>query len=1478
MLLLVIGSLTLPVVQSFLAHYATTKLNEKFGTAISIDRLSIDFLGVVYLKGVKAKDNHQNTFISITQLQTRLADLEALKNGQIFLGTTRIDGLNLTIHKYKNEEFTNLDLLIAAFDDGKEGEGKFRLGASKIKIRNSNLVISDENANVEVAVDFKKIKGEVHKFLIKGPDIYGFVQDVSFHDHWGMNVKKLSTDFSHTKTTIGLKDLQLITDQSTINGDLLFTFQPGDMKYFVDKVDWDFNIKEAKLNTSDINVFAHEFASNKQLFFKGHMKGPMNNFVFENASLIDENNSQINGRFAFKNVFDPNAPFWMKANLTHLQTTRYNLVSLMPDLLTTHLSEEFEGLGFVTILGDIELTKRELEADVRLLSSIGKGEVKVAINHLNESNNASYKGNIKLDQFDLGSFINNSQFGLTSLNLHIDGKGFNQQSLNTSLKGNVYSFTFRKYNYTGLAVDGYMKMPYFKGLLHSEDPNAKFDFNGTIDLSAKVKNYDFLAKVDYADLYTLGLVNDTLSKFSGNFEFKAKGNTIEDLEGTFDLYNAIYINSKEKYVFEPFSVESSFLENKERVIKFNSKEAIHGIIQGKFLFSETKPLFTNALGSLYANYSPHKIKKNQYIDFDVTVHNRLIEVFFPQLSLSEQTHIDGMIDSDKNLFRLNFDSPNVALDGVEFFNILLNINNSNPIYNTFISIDSVHTKFYNISDFNLLNLTHNDTLFIRSEFKGGKIGNDKYALNLYHTINEEEMSVIGFKKSDVFFKEFKWEINPNDDKSNKIIFNKKIDDFVIEDIKIAHNDQVVSLNGSMIGSENKDFSVSFLDVDLDKVTPDLEGLAFGGSIDGNLHFLQKKDVFKPKVDLIVDDLVMNNAYLGNLTFNVVGDQNLRSFDVQSSILDKSEKERFYLNGQIDVINKQTYLNLESGFDDFPLTTIAPFLKSVITDLTGTTLGKISILGTVKNPDVNGRVYLNDTKFRSKFTGVSYQFDPETPLDITLRQFILRKAGISDSKHKTRGFVDGNVSHKLFKDWVMNLNLSSTNLLALDTQYEEGSLYYGTAYINGNASITGPLEMLRIDINATSNKGTSIKIPLKEAQGAGENNYIHFLSPEEKKLRLENIEYNPYKYRNSGIELDFEFYVTPDAEIEIILDRESGHAMKGRGAGFITMEINTLGKFNMWGDFQAYEGEYNFKYGGLIDKKFVVKKYGSIRWDGNPMNAMLDLQAIYHTEANPSVIIDNSIINRKVPTDVSIVLNGSLSNPEVDFDITFPTVSTVVKSELDYKLSDRDTRERQAMALLATGSFFSSDNSSSTLAGSLFERASSIFDDLFTDEDGKVKIGLNYAQGERNPYTQTEGRLGVTFSTKVTDRITVNGKLGVPVGGVEQSVIVGDVEVLLRINEEGTLNARFFNRQNDINYIGEGIGYTQGVGISYEVDFDTLKELIAKIINQQNQNKNKKDSKKQKNNSAEDLPDSDYSKEFIHFYESRRKSGQKNRDD
>ncbi|MHC5202253.1 translocation/assembly module TamB domain-containing protein [Myroides sp. LJL119] len=1462
----------MPVVQSFLARVAVEKLNSKFKTDIHIQGIAIDILGNITLKGLTATDNHGLDFISIERLSTSVADFQALKQGKIFLGNSKVQKLFLNIHKYENDTISNIDALISAFDNGQPGDGSFRLKAKSIAIEDGHFIVSDDNSLQNVAVDFRELNGKVTDFRIEGPNIYGFIEQGRFADNWGMNVVEMQGDFGLTKTSISVGQMVLRTDKSYIKGDLLFSFEPGDMKYFVDKVNWHFDIEKANINTSDINVFANEFAENKMLYVSGLIQGPMNNFILENARAIDQNNSQIQGHFAFKNVFDPAAPFWMQAKLDRLQTTRGHLISLMPKTMLALLPEQLNYLGHVDLRGDIILTKRTLESDVQILTSIGKANAKLDIVNLNDPYNAQYNGDIILNSFDLGEFLQQSQLGLTSLDLYVDGMGFNQESLNTNIKGDIFSLDFGAYRYTQIAVDGTMKMPNYLGLVHISDPNLMMDFNGTVDLSSTVKNYDFVADVDYANLYALGLVNDSISKFKGDFSLKASGNTIDDLQGEFRVNSALYNNSKDNYVFEDFSVKSHFNDTHERSISIESSQAIQGYIIGRYNFKDLKALFTNALGSLYTNYSPYPIEKGQYIDFDISVHNSLIEVFLPQLTVEQKSHFEGVINNDLKQFKLKFNSPNFALHGISFFNANLNVNNNNPLYNTFISIDSVKNNSYKISDFNLLNLTHNDTLFVRSEFKGGKHNKDDYSLNLYHTINDQNLSVVGFKKSEVIFKDYLWTINATQDTLNKVVFNKSLTDFSIEKVVFSHLDQMVDFSGVMRDSTYKHLDLAFNNVDLEKITPDIENIAFGGQIDGEFHFSQAKELYHPSVNLKIDSLSINKVHLGNMIFHVDGNQSLENFKVDANITDQ-DTQRFYLNGDINLVNKKTYFNLESGFNDFTLKPIGPLLSTVLSNMRGQASGKISILGTPLKPEVNGRLYLNQAGMTSKFTGVDYVFEPNTPLDITEKQFIFRKARISDTKYKTQGIVEGDVSHRMFKDWELNLSLSSANLLALDTQFEEGSLYYGTAFINGMASLRGPVNMLAININATSNKDTYIKIPLKEAQNNGENNYIHFLSPAEKQRRLKGENTDIYRYQNSGIELDFEFVITPDAEIEIILDRESGHAMKGRGAGFITMEINTLGKFNMWGDFQAYEGEYNFKYGGLIDKKFVVKKYGTIRWDGDPMNAILDLQAIYHTEANPSVIVDNSIINRKVPTDVAIVLNGSLSNPEVDFEINFPTVSSVVKSELDYRLSDRDMRERQAMALLATGSFFSSDNSSTALAGSLFERASSIFDDLFSDEDDKFKVGLNYAQGERNPYTQTEGRLGVTFSTKVNDRITVNGKLGVPVGGEEQSVIVGDVEVLLRLTQEGNLNARFFNRENDINYIGEGIGYTQGVGLTYEVDFDTFKELLAKILKQADQRAKKKQKEQDKSDldRSEELPDSDFSRDFIKFYEDRNKT-------
>ena len=85
---------------------------------------------------------------------------------------------------------------------------------------------------------------------------------------------------------------------------------------------------------------------------------------------------------------------------------------------------------------------------------------------------------------------------------------------------------------------------------------------------------------------------------------------------------------------------------------------------------------------------------------------------------------------------------------------------------------------------------------------------------------------------------------------------------------------------------------------------------------------------------------------------------------------------------------------------------------------------------------------------------------------------------------------------------------------------------------------------------------------------------------------------------------------------------------------------------MYGDFQVYEGQYDFRYGGIIQRNIEVVPGGNITWDGAPEKANLNLSAVYKTQANPSVLLDNPSVNTKIPVEVYVGLEGELAKPEL----------------------------------------------------------------------------------------------------------------------------------------------------------------------------------------------------------------------------------------
>lgn len=1453
--LLLLGvALSLPVVQTKIAHYVTEQLNKDYGTDINVEEVEISIFGGVHLKNVLVRDEKKDSLISASRIKTSILDVKRLMDGKLIFGDIKADNLKLKVITYKGDRDTNLDKFVAAFDDGKPSSGKFLMTSKKITLTNSRFTLYDYNREKPLDVDFTKLNAVVTDFKIKGPNVTTSIDEMSFQDHRGLFVEDLKSKFTYTKKNIRLEKLDLKTAESQFKGDVILKYDRKDFADFNNKVIFDINTEKASISTNDIRYFYDEMGKNQQFDLSGKIDGTLNDFTAKNLVLKDNKNSQIVGDVNFRNLFqkEGKGEFYMKGSFDKVSSSYDDLITLLPNVLGEKLPSSLSKLGQFNLRGDAEITTKAINTDFELATRLGNVKSNMIMTNIDNIDNAKYVGNVQLKNFDLGTFLNRKDFGITTFDIDVDGKGFTEKYLDTKMSGSVSSFTYNGYTYKNIIADGKFKKPIFEGKVNVNDPNLFLDFNGKVDLSKKENIYDFHAKVDYANLKNLRFLDDKIAVFRGDVLMKVSGSNINNLKGDVIVTNASYQNQKDIYFFDNVTINSQFDQFNERKISLYSPNEIRGEVVGKFDFNQIYKIVQNSLGSLYTNYKPNMVGRGQYVKFNFSEFNKIIEIFRPDIVLSDDALLSGSIIADNNDFKLNFTSNSIDAFNTRLDKVQLEIDNKNPLYNAYIQMDSIKLKNYKIRDFSLINVTSNDTLNFRTEFKGGRLGNDFYNLNLYHTIDKNKNNIVGFKSSEMMFKDFLWTLNAKEDDKNRIIFDKTLSNFSFDDIVISHDNQSMLLNGMLKGKEDKDLTLVFNDVDLNKITPDVEKFNFQGFVDGQVNIKQVNSVYKPTSNLFINQLEVNENLLGDMTLDIVGDENFRKFLINSNI-ENENLESFNAIGNLQIVNEDPILDLVLNFRKFNLGVLSNLGGDVITKIRGAVSGSARLDGNINDIDYNGRLFLEDAGLTIPYLNVDLQLEENAIVDVTQSKFIIQKSVIFDTKYQSKGFLNGFVKHRKFGDWELDLNVESNRLLALNTKDSDDAAYFGTAFINGNAQIYGPTDGLTIDVVAKSEKGTDIKIPINDADAVDEKEYIHFITENEKYNRVTNEEERGRQYK--GLELNFEFDITPDADIEVILDRASGHGMKGNGKGGLLFRINTLGKFEMFGDFVVDKGSYNFKYGGLFDKKFEVKKNGYIAWEGDPYRAVLDLQAVYETTANPAVLINNSTVNKKVPVEVTIDLKGTINNPEPDFIINLPTVTSTMKSEVQAVLDDPSTRQTQALALLSTGSFITAENASNAAYGSLFETAGSLFSGLFGNKDDKFNLGFGFVQSDRTQTLQTDSRVVATISTKINERITINGVVGVPVGGVNESAVVGNFELLYRVNEDGTLNLRVFNRENDINYIGQGIGYTQGVGLNYEVDFDTFKELVNKIFTKHKIEVEKK---------ANDTEDSDFLPDYIHM--------------
>ena len=476
-------------------------------------------------------------------------------------------------------------------------------------------------------------------------------------------------------------------------------------------------------------------------------------------------------------------------------------------------------------------------------------------------------------------------------------------------------------------------------------------------------------------------------------------------------------------------------------------------------------------------------------------------------------------------------------------------------------------------------------------------------------------------------------------------------------------------------------NVEFKEIQLDHLNDLVNSDNF--SIDGVANVSASiRDIFgNPGIASNVDvkDIILMGRRMGDITADSHWNSANNSLNV-NGVLMQEGKEILNLEGLYWPKKEKDKLEATLKVNELDLTILELTSAKGISEFGGMASGVLNVGGRFIEPDITGRLFLQDATVRIDYLNTTYTFSDEVTVEkdwmgIDYTEVYDEFGNVAN--------VNGTVAHENFKNWNYDFSVEFDNLLCFDLDKGMNDQFYGIGFAEGEAFISGFNSEISIEVNAKSNRGTLISIPLGESGDVKLENFISFKS--------EAKEENNVVSNLSGLDLNLNIEMNRDAFVRLIFDEQIGDIMEGRGAGLITMDIDSRGEFNMRGNYIIEEGDYLFTLKNIVNKRFEVENGGSIRWTGDPYQAIIDIDAVYKVRASLSEFSSNNtdVVKRNVLTLCRMNLANNLLTPDINFEIDVPNISSGERGIVINEINSELELNRQFFSLIVLNKYLPS---------------------------------------------------------------------------------------------------------------------------------------------------------------------------------------------
>ncbi len=837
---------------------------------------------------------------------------------------------------------------------------------------------------------------------------------------------------------------------------------------------------------------------------------------------------------------------------------------------------------------------------------------------------------------------------------------------------------------------------------------------------------------------------------------------------------------------------------------------------------------------------------------DVMPNDFFSTVLLPDLESFDTLKIVTGYDSRIRDIMVEVSLPHVRYTGINADDLLLSIVSDEASLDFEIELSSVTVSDITLNQFEFTGKFQNEIL----NFNLGIKDPDNKPFYAFAGTLERIDTLFGlhFEEKGLLLNGENWSIP----RGNMIVFGPEY--LQIENFSIENQERALIAQSREHDAGHPIIDMKFSQIDIGRLT-DFAGdqiPPMGGIFNGELSLI---NIFENPVfvaDLSVSDFTFEGDKIGDIILkaeNPVEDR----FDLFASI--QSEVTSLLITGNYTV-GEAPEINMDVDLERLDLPSFEGFTAGNLTHLEGYLAGKMKVTGTTESPVISGELNINETSFRVPALNAGYFLRSEKII-FDRQNIRLQNMALEDSTGR-RANLNGTVNYADFDELVFNLDLSSRNFLLMNVKPGQNELYQGRILMDTDLHIGGsqvkPVVEGRLKLNEGSNFTFTLPQTMPETIGdEGVVEFIQFRDTLFYQLARETAPPDELRSSFEILDVSVNVEIDPQTDVKIIIDEYAGDFIEVKGGGVLSFGIDPGGRISLSGRYDITDGEYLLTFYDVIRRNFRIQSGSNIVWTGDPLDADVDITAIYTQRTSARELMANQTtagqdqsvaLRQQYPFLVYLKMKGKLMEPEISFELDLPpehenAMDGSIMARINQINQNESELNKQVFALLILGNFVQESPFASITGGgggggisaTVRSSASQIlsqqlnrFSDRYirgVDINFEVESFVDFTNGEAEGRTELQMEVSRDFFDERV-KITVGGNIELEdeTKRREANEIAGDFNIEYLLTPAGNLILRAFRKKNYGDIFDDQVIDT-GIALMFSRSYNQFRDLFKK---------------------------------------------------